>query len=147
MKITNAFDIAAPPEVVWPILNDVPRIARCVPGATVEESIEAETYRVTVPLRFGFFTISYATEIVVSKRDDDTYTAEVDIEGRQLVGSGVVRAHVHIHAERRNGGTHVDLETDAELGGFVATVGKPIVDGVARKTVKDFAKKLETIIP
>ncbi len=147
MKITNAFDLAAPLEIVWPILNDVPRVARCIPHATVDEIIDADRYRVTVPVRIGFFTISYAATIVVVKRDDDTYTAELDIEGNQLVGGGKVRAHVFIRADRRANTTHVDLHTDAELGGFIATVGRPIVDGVARRTVAEFAKKLETILP
>jgi carbon monoxide dehydrogenase subunit G len=147
MKITNAFDIAAPLETVWPILNDVPRVARCIPNAIVDEIIDADRYCVTVPIRIGFFTISYAATIVVVKRDDDTYTAELDIEGNQIVGGGKVRAHVFVRAKRRANVTHVDLETEAELGGFIATVGRPIVDGVARRTVADFAKKLETTLP
>ena len=147
MKITNAFDVAAPLDAVWPVLNDVPRVARCIPKAVVEGDVGAETYRVTVPVRFGLFTITYAASIVVLQRDDDTYTAELDVEGKQLVGGGKVRAHVVVRARRHGNATHVDIETDAELGGFIATVGKPIVDGVARKTVSDFAKKLETIIP
>jgi carbon monoxide dehydrogenase subunit G len=108
MKITNAFDLAAPLEIAWPILNDVPRVARCIPRAEIEESDIPETYRVRVPIRFGIFTVSYSAAIVVVKRE---------------------------------------TETHAELGGFAATVGKPLIDGVARRTVADFAKKLETIIP
>ncbi len=146
MRITNAFDVAAPLDVVWPILNDVPRVARYIPKAVVEDDAAAETYRVTVPVRFGFFTISYDASIVVVGRDDETYSAELDIEGNQLVGGGKVRAHVSVRARREGETTHVDLETDAELGGFIASVGKPIVDGVARRTVAEFAKKLETSI-
>jgi carbon monoxide dehydrogenase subunit G len=146
MKITNAFDLAAPLELAWPVLNDVPRVARCIPRAEIEESDIPETYRVRVPIRFGIFTVSYSAAIVVVKRDDDGFTAELDIEGKQL-GGGVVTAHVFIKAERRGSGTHVETETHAELGGFAATVGKPLIDGVARRTVADFAKKLETIIP
>ena len=132
--------------MVWPILNDVPRVARYIPRAIVDDNVEAETYRVTVPVRFGLFTIKYDASIAVVKRDDDSYCAELDIEGNQLVGGGKVRAHVSIHARREGDATHVDLETDAELGGFVATVGRPIVDGVARRTIAEFAKKLETSI-
>ena len=146
MKITNAFDLAAPLEAAWPVLNDVPRVARCIPRAEIEESDIPETYRVRVPVRFGVFTISYSAAIVVVKRDDDSFSAELDIEGKQI-GGGVVTAHVFIQARRIGTGTHVDIETDAELGGFIATVGKPIIDGVARRTVAEFAKKLETIIP
>lgn len=146
MKITNAFDVAAPLDVVWPILNDVPRVARYIPRAVVDDEAGAEAYRVTVPVRFGFFTISYAASIVVVRRDDATYSAELEIEGNQLVGGGKVRAHVAISARRDGDRTHVDLETDAELGGFVGTVGKPIVDSVARRTVAEFAKKLESNI-
>ena len=146
MKITNAFDLAAPLETAWPILNDVPRVARCIPRAEIEESDLPETYRVKVPVRFGILTISYSAAIIVVKRDDDGFTAELDIEGKQI-GGGIVTAHVFIKAERKGTGTHVDIETDAQLGGFVATVGKPIIDGVARRTVAEFAKKLETSIP
>jgi len=33
MRLENAFDVPAPPEHAWRLLNDVPRVVPCMPGA------------------------------------------------------------------------------------------------------------------
>jgi hypothetical protein len=35
MKLDQAFDVAAPIEDVWRALNDLERVAPCLPGATI----------------------------------------------------------------------------------------------------------------
>ena len=37
MKIRNSFRIPLPPDQAWAVLNDIPRIAGCAPGAELLE--------------------------------------------------------------------------------------------------------------
>lgn len=145
MKIVNAFDIAKPLDPVWALLNDIPRVAQCIPGATVSDIVD-NAYRVRVPIKIGILTITYNAEITVAERDDATHFALLEIDGRQLIGNGKVHASIRVVATGDETRTHVAFDTDAELGGFIATVGKPIVDAVARRTVEKFAEKLETML-
>jgi carbon monoxide dehydrogenase subunit G len=145
MRIANAFQIGKPLDAVWPVLNDVPRVARCIPGAEVVEAT-ATHYQVKVPVRFGIVPIVYHASIEVMERDDENHAAVLKVEGKQIIGGGNVRAFVKVTAHREGQHAHVFLDTDAELGGFVATVGRPIVDAVARTMVAKFAEKLESMI-
>ena len=40
MLITTRFELAAPVEAAWAYLLDVPKIAHCVPGASLTEVID-----------------------------------------------------------------------------------------------------------
>ena len=44
MVITTRFEIGAPIEAAWAYLLDVPKIAHCVPGASLTEVIDDKTY-------------------------------------------------------------------------------------------------------
>ena len=145
MRIANAFQIGKPLDAVWPVLNDVPRVARCIPGAEIVEAT-ATHYKVKVPVRFGIVTIAYNATLEVLERDDGVHAAVLKVEGKQIIGGGDVRAFVRVTAREEDARAHVFLETDAELGGFVAAVGRPIVDSVARNLVAKFAEKLEAMI-
>ena len=37
LEITKTFVVKAPPEAVWSFLTDLPRVARCLPGAAIGE--------------------------------------------------------------------------------------------------------------
>ena len=52
MKFSNVH-IPLPPSAAWPLLNDVPRIAQCLPGAELLESREDGTHQGPVKLRLG----------------------------------------------------------------------------------------------
>jgi carbon monoxide dehydrogenase subunit G len=49
-------------------------------------------------------------------------------------------------ASARGGKTHVDLHTDAQISGIVATIGGRLIEGVAQKTVAAFAANLAKLL-
>ena len=39
MRLENEFTVPAPPEQAWALLNDIPRVVPCMPGAELTEIV------------------------------------------------------------------------------------------------------------
>ena len=139
MTIDDAFDLPAPLERVWPLLRDVPRVAACIPNAELTEIVDERTYRAKVSVKVGPVQVSYRATVQVESIDDAQHRATFRVKGDELRGRGGITATVVTQAAGRDGKTHVDLHTDAQISGIIATVGGRLIEGVARKTVAEFA--------
>ena len=146
MIIEDAFEVDAPVERVWPLLKDVPRVATCIPNAEITEVVDERTYRAKVAVKVGPVSVSYRATIVVESLDDAAHAATLRVKGDETRGRGGVSATVVSTATARDGKTHVDLRTDAQISGIIATVGGRLIEGVAQKTVAQFAENLAKLV-
>jgi carbon monoxide dehydrogenase subunit G len=146
MIIDDSFDVDAPVDRVWPVLKDVPRVATCIPNAQITEVVDEKTYRAKVSVKVGPVSVGYNAVITIVSLDDLTHTATLDVKGDDVKGRGGVRASVVSQAIESDGKTHVELHTDAQISGVIATVGGRLIESVARKTVAEFAKNLAALV-
>jgi uncharacterized protein len=146
VTIDDAFDVAAPLDRVWSLLKDVPRVATCIPNAEITEVVDEKTYRAKVAVKVGPVAVSYRATIVVESLDDATHTATLQVQGDESRGRGGVKAGVVARASERDGKSHVDLHTDAQISGIVATVGGRLIEGVAKRTIAEFAANLAKLL-
>ena len=51
MLITNDFEVAKPVAAVWDFFGDIPRVASCLPGAELTETLGRQL-RITLPEGF-----------------------------------------------------------------------------------------------
>ena len=59
MILDNHLDVPADPDAVFALINDVERVAGCLPGATLEGR-EGEAYRGRVTVKVGPVKAAYA---------------------------------------------------------------------------------------
>ena len=147
MIIDDAVTVDAPLTDVWRALNDVPRVARCIPGASVDEVIGPTTYRCSVKVVVGPVAVNYRTKLTIEELNDVTHRAVLSVDGTETRGRGSVRARVTATAEAAGEAqTRLTLHTDAMVNGVVATVGGRLIEGVAKKTIAEFAGNLSQLI-
>lgn len=146
MTIDDSFEVDAPIDRVWALLKDIPRVATCIPNAEITEVVDDKTYRAKVAVKVGPVSVSYRTTIVVESIDDATHTASLRVQGDETRGRGGVKSSVVSRASERDGKTHVDLHTDAQISGIVATVGGRLIEGVAKRTIAEFAANLAKLV-
>jgi carbon monoxide dehydrogenase subunit G len=144
--IADSFEVDAPLERVWPLLKDIPKVATCIPRAEVTEVVDDHTYRAKVSVKVGPVEVSYRALIDVVSLDDAAHAATFKIKGDELRGRGGVTATVVSTAREQGGKTRVDLHTDAQISGIVATIGGRLIEGVAQKTVAAFAANLAKLV-
>src|SRR5438034_2313386 len=88
MIITTRFELAAPIEAAWAYLLDVPKIAHCVPGASLTEVIDDKTYGGKVDVKLGPIGVSYKGRITIQSMDESAHTVSIRAEGSETRGRG-----------------------------------------------------------
>jgi carbon monoxide dehydrogenase subunit G len=146
MTIDDSFDVDAPIDKVWPLLQDVPKVASCIPNAEITEVVNATTYKAKVKVKAGPAAVDYKATIYVEEMDNVTHTARLRVQGDESRGRGGIKATVVSQATDIGGKTHVTLHTEAQISGIVATIGGRLIEGVAKKTVAEFAANLANLL-
>jgi uncharacterized protein len=59
MRIEKSFRIAAAAEPVWAFLVDPRRVASCLPGASITDQVDAQTYNGAMTVKVGPVTAAY----------------------------------------------------------------------------------------
>src|SRR2546428_8367087 len=122
MVITTRFELGAPIEAAWAYLLDVPKIAHCVPGASLTEVIDDKTYAGKVEVKLGPIGVSYKGRITIDSMDETTHTVHVKAEGAETRGRGGASATMTAELKPSDTGTSVVMNTDVAVSG----VGAPI---------------------
>jgi hypothetical protein len=143
VKLENTFDVPAPPEDAWKLLIDVPRIIPCMPGATLTETIDEETWKALMSVKLGPISLSFDTEVRQEHLDESAREARLSASAREKRGRGAAQAVIESRLAPLNGGTRIDITTDLSLSGPVAQYGRGLIEDVSTQLVKSFADCLK----
>jgi uncharacterized protein len=141
MEIRNTFDVTLAPKEAFALLLDVPRIAKCMPGATLT-TVEGDTFTGTVRVKLGPVSITYAGEASIQERDDEALRAVIAARGKETRGTGDAKATVQASLEEIEGGTRVVVLTDLAVTGKPAQLGRGLIADVSGKLIGQFAAAL-----
>src|SRR2546428_8863848 len=83
MVITTRFELSAPIEAAWAYLLDVPKIAHCVPGASLTDVIDDKTYAGKVEAKLGPIGVASKARITIQTMDESAPRATVRAEGSE----------------------------------------------------------------
>ncbi len=145
MLIENSFRVPVPIEQAWRTLLDVPRIAPCLPGATLEES-EGTTYRGRVKVKVGPIQLAYRGEATIAEQDEAARRLVLVASGKETRGSGSASARVVAELLERDGATDVRVATDLDLTGKPAQFGRGIISDVSGRLIDQFATNLAALM-
>jgi uncharacterized protein len=143
VKLENSFEVPAPPERAWALLMDVPRIIPCMPGATLDETVDDENWKATMAVKLGPISLSFKTDVKREESDEAARRAKLSARAREARGKGNASATIESSLTPQNGGTKVDIVTDLQLTGPVAQYGRGLVEDVSSQLVGQFADCLK----
>ena len=148
MQLENSFTVPAPPDVAWDILLDVPRIAPCMPGAELTETVGERTYKGNAKLRVGPVALTFSGEAEITEIDEAARTAKVQAKGNDTKGRGAASATVVFKLVADGDASRVDITSDIDLTGSIAQYGRAsgLIDAIAGQIISDFATNLEAEI-
>jgi carbon monoxide dehydrogenase subunit G len=144
MQIENSFVVPIDPATAWRVLLDVPRMARCMPGATLTEARDDRSYAGNVVVKLGPVRLTFAGEARITELDETARRAKVEGKGNDTKGRGSAQAKLDFVLVPDGAGTRVVVATDLQLTGSVAQYGRGagLIKEVANQLVGEFAGNL-----
>lgn len=145
MRLEQTFDVQAPLDQVWEALNDLERVAPCLPGAAIHSHDEEGTYHGTFTVKLGPMTAAYNGTIRVEEIDQAAHTATLKAKGTDKRGQGGANATIVNTLREHEGGTRVEAVTDFNITGRLAQFGRGgMMQDVSNRLLRDFATCLST---
>ena len=145
MKLEQSFEVAAPIDQVWHALNDLERVAPCLPGAAITDHDEDGTYHGTFQVKLGPTTASYRGTIKIESADESTHTATLKARGTDKRGQGGANATIVNTLSEHGGGTTVEAVTDFTITGRLARFGRGgMMEDISNRLMRDFATCLSS---
>jgi uncharacterized protein len=140
MRIEQTVEVDAPLDRVWALVNDVPRVAPCMPGAALTKVVDERTYEGTVRVKLGPISMSYKGTVVLEEVDEATHGARLSASGKDVRGGGTARAKVDTSLEAvSEARTRMSVVSDVQLTGKVASFGRGAISDVSAKLFGQFA--------
>jgi carbon monoxide dehydrogenase subunit G len=145
VRLENSFAVPAPPEQAWALLMDVPRVIPCMPGASLEETVDDSRWKATVAVRLGPISLTFQTDVRREEADETARRARLSAKAREARGRGNATATIDSSLTPDDGGgTRVDLVTDLRLAGPLAQYGRRgLVQSVSSELLTQFAHCLK----
>ena len=144
MQIENEFMVAAPLDQLWAYLLDVERIAPCMPGAELTETVDERTWKGKVNMKLGPVSLAFAGTVAMEERHDEEHRVVLHARGMEQKGKGAANAKVTSWLEPGDGETAVKMIADIQLTGAVAQLSRGLLPEVSRKLTAQFAECLRT---
>jgi carbon monoxide dehydrogenase subunit G len=146
MRFENEFVVQAPVEEVYTALLNVERVAPCMPGAEVLEQTGDDAYKVAIRVKVGPISMTYRGDVEIVERDEAAKTATMRAKAKETRGQGTADAHVRMALSEEPEGTRGAIETEVQLSGRAAAMGRGVIADVSARLVETFAANLATML-
>jgi carbon monoxide dehydrogenase subunit G len=142
VKLQNSFQVPADFERSWALLQDIPAVANCLPGAQLI-SVDGDVCRGRVKVKIGPIVMVYDGEMEFTKRDQDSGIMRMRASGRDKRGAGTVGADLKLTlASDASGSTTCALDVDLDVTGKPAQFGRSAMQDVSSRLIRQFADNL-----
>jgi uncharacterized protein len=139
MRLENSFEVPASVEQSWRLLNDVPSVVPCLPGAELVQVVGDDEWKAKLHVKLGPIALQFLADIVREERDQSAGRVLLGAKARESKGRGSAEGTIESTLTAADGGTRVDLVTQLALRGAVAQYGRGVVGDVASRLTADFA--------
>jgi uncharacterized protein len=145
MLIENTFTVAAPPDDLWNYLLDVEKIAPCMPGAELTETVDDTHWKGKLNMKLGPVSMSFAGEVMLAQRDDEAKRVVLSAKGMEQKGRGAANATVTswLEAGTTHAETTVKMTADIALTGAAAQMSRGLLPEISKKLTQQFADCLQ----
>jgi len=143
VQLSNEFEVSAGPEQTWALLNDVPRVVPCMPGAELTKVIGEDEWEATLHVKLGPISLQFLAQVAREEVDEGAKRVVLTAKAREAKNRGSADARLQSSVAAIDAGTRVEILTDLTLRGAVAQYGRGVVPEVAGQLTKQFAACLQ----
>ena len=134
-------NLAVPRETVWQALNDPEILRACIPGCSELTGSPADGFEATVTQKVGPVKATFKGGIELSNVVEPV---SYRITGQGKGGAaGFAKGSAEVKLVEIEGGTELNYEVEARVGGKLAQIGSRIIAGVAKKLTNEFFERFQ----
>ena len=143
LEIAKTFVVNAGPDAVWSFLVDLPRVARCLPGAAIGEKLDERTSAGTMTIKVGPVSSTYRGKVTFERLDPGARTAELSATGQDVRGKGGADLRLTSSLKPLPGGqTEVTAVSLVNVTGILAQMGRGMIQDVSDEMFQIFSERM-----
>lgn len=143
LQFEHAFVVKAPPDRVWAYLTDPYRVAPALPGASITEKVDDQTYAGGITVKVGPVSAKYRGTVRFESLDPAARTAEIVARGQDTSGRGGADMRMKSRiVERSAGESEVSVVSEVNVTGIMAQFGRGLMQDVSDQMLKRFTEAM-----
>jgi uncharacterized protein len=143
MKVAGQATLHASIERVFAALNDPAVLVRTIPGCQQLEATGPDAYAMTVTAGVASIKGTYAGTVRLEElQPPNSFVLRASGAG----APGTVSAEVAVRLTEQDGGTRLDYDADAVVGGMIGGVGQRMLAGVGKKLAGEFFAGVDEVL-
>lgn len=140
VQLERVFALPAPADAAWVLLQDIERVAGCVPGARITERIDERHYKGTMAVKFGPASMSFRGEVEVLALDASGRSLRLMGKGTDATGGSGASMDLTARIEAVDSAScRLVGNSEVSLSGKAAAFGGRMMSSVADQVLKQFA--------
>ena len=141
MKLSGTQIIERSPQEFWKLIMDPEVLKECMPGCEELESIGENKFRVALKVGIGPVKGRFrGTVDILDVVEQESYRLLIKAKG----STGYINGSSSLRLLTRNSGQSTELtyESEAQVGGVLASIGARLFESVGRQYAEQFFKNL-----
>ena len=133
MKVAGSYTFEAPQETVWEALQNPGVLTSVLPGCERLDEVAENTHEGELNIKVGPVQGKFKGRVEMCDLEP-TSRFRLEIDGRG--NSGFVRATARVELESAGESTIMHYDSDAQVGGRIASVGQRLLDSSAKAIIQ-----------
>ena len=139
IKIEKTFQVKEPLESVWAFISDPRKVANCLPGAQITETVDDHTFKGVIKVQVGPSVTDYKGQLHIERLDNEKHEIELVGKGQDIRGKG--SASMKMTGKVRSlpdGNTEVASVAELNVVGLLAQMGGRMIQEVSNQMFAQF---------
>ena len=143
IKIEKTFQVQEPIESVWKFISDPRKVANCLPGAQIIETVDDRTFKGVIKVQVGPSVTDYKGQVHIERLDDQQHEIELVGKGQDIRGKGSASMKMTGKVQSLpDGSTEVASVAEVNVVGLLAQLGARMIQEVSNKMFAEFTSNL-----
>src|SRR2546426_4760254 len=125
MKFTATYTVPAPRDQAFTLITDPAVLQRCIAGCEKMERSSEDNYDAHLKIGIAGLKGNYVGKVQLKdKQVPESYTLMIEGKG----GPGFVKATARLHLQQKGSETELHCDSEAQVGGMIASIGSRLVE-------------------
>ena len=143
IRIEKTFQVQEPLEAVWKFIRDPRKVANCLPGAQITETVDERTFKGVIKVQIGPSVTDYKGQVHIERLDDQQHEIELVGKGQDIRGKGSASMKMTGKVQSLpDGSTEVASVAEVNVVGLLAQMGARMIQEVSNKMFAEFTSNL-----